>query len=108
MNKSGKVFLIISIILAIILIIMTYLYFNALNSLRASLDISVNNSDILLKTNQAKEDAGFEIQIQENGSFKLIEQENSTERITNWFNYKKTILFKQKNVWVDASSLFSL
>ena len=53
MNKSGKVFLIISIILAIILIIMTYLYFNALNSLRASLDNSVNNSDILLKTNQA-------------------------------------------------------
>ena len=75
MNKSGKVFLIISIILAIILIIMTYLYFNALNSLRASLDNSVNNSDILLKTNQAIEDAGFEIQIQEDGSFKLIEEQ---------------------------------
>ncbi len=83
MNKSSKVLLVVSIILAIISIIMTYLYFNTLNSLRASLDISVNNSDILLKTNQAIEDAGFEIQIQENGSFKLIEQENSTERITN-------------------------
>ena len=75
MNKSGKVFLIIFIILAIILIIMTYLYFDALNSLRASLDNSVNNSDILLKTNQAIEDAGFEIQIQEDGSFKLIEEQ---------------------------------
>ena len=83
MNKSSKVLLVVSIILAIISIIMTYLYFNTLNSLRASLDISVNNSDILLKTNQAIEEAGFEIQIQENGSFKLIEQENSTERITN-------------------------
>ena len=75
MNKSGKIFLIISIILAIILIIMTYLYFNALNSLRVSLDNSVNNSDILLKTNQAIEDADFEIQIQEDGSFKLIEEQ---------------------------------
>lgn len=83
MHKSCRFFLIISIILAIFLIVMTYLYFNTLNSLKSCLNASVNNSDILSKTFQAIEDAGFEIQTQKDGSFKLINQEASTDKNTN-------------------------
>ena len=74
MEKLGKTFIIVSIILAIALTIMTTLYINAAKSSEDNLKKVLDNANILVKTNLAIEDAGYTIQPQEDGSFKLIER----------------------------------
>lgn len=82
MNKLSKIFLTISIILAIILIVMICLYLNATSLNKQYLNSSQDSAEILLKTNEAIEKAGFEVQIQDDGSFKLVERINEIERTT--------------------------
>lgn len=73
MNKLGKIFVSVSIILAIALIIMTTFYINAAKSSKDNLMKVLDNAELLVKTNLAIEDAGYRIQPQEDGSFKLVE-----------------------------------
>lgn len=74
MNKTSKIFLSISIILAIALVTITCLYFNAAKVRDDYLNKTLENADLLVKTNLAVEDAGYRIQVQEDGSFKLVER----------------------------------
>ena len=74
MNKTSKIFSSITIILTIALVIMTCLYFNTAKVRDDYLNMTIESSDLLVKTNLAIEDAGYRIQVQEDGSFKLIER----------------------------------
>ena len=74
MNKTSKIFLSITIIFAIALVIITCLYFNAAKFRDDYLDRTLENAELLVKTNLAIEDAGYRIEVQEDGSFKLVER----------------------------------
>ena len=74
MNKTSKIFLSITIILTIFLVVITCLYFNTAKVRDDYLNMTIESSDLLVKTNLAIEDAGYRIQVQEDGSFKLIER----------------------------------
>lgn len=74
MNKTSKIFLSITIILTIVLVMVVCLYFNAAKVRDDYLNKTLENADLLVKTNLAIEDVGYRIQVQEDGSFKLIER----------------------------------
>lgn len=74
MNKTSKIFLSITIILTIALVIMICVYFNTAKVRDDYLNMTLESSDLLVKTNLAIEDAGYRIQVQEDGSFKLVER----------------------------------
>lgn len=74
MDKTSKIFLSITIIFAITLVIMTCVYFNTAKVRDDYLNKTLETSDLLVKTNLAIEDAGYRIQVQEDGSFKLVER----------------------------------
>ena len=74
MNKISKIFLSITITLTIALVIILCLYFNTAKVRDDYLNNILENADLLVKTNLAIEDAGYRIQEQEDGSFKLIER----------------------------------
>ena len=74
MNKTSKIFLSITIILTIALVMVICLYFNAAKVRDDYLNNTLENADLLVKTNLAIEDAGYRIQVQEDGTFKLFER----------------------------------
>ena len=74
MNKTSKIFLSITIILTIVLVMVVCLYFNAAKVRDDYLNNTLENADLLVKTNLAIEDAGYRIQVQEDGTFKLFER----------------------------------
>lgn len=74
MNKTSKIFLSITIILTICLVVIICLYFNTAKIRDDYLNNTLENADLLVKTNLAIEDAGYRIQVQEDGSFKLVER----------------------------------
>lgn len=74
MNKTSKIFLSITIILTIFLVVITCLYFNTAKVRDDYLNNTLENADLLVKTNLAIEDAGYRIQVLEDGSFKLVER----------------------------------
>ena len=74
MNKINKIFISITIILGITLVIITCLYFKAIKLSNDYLNKTLENADLLVKTNLAIEEAGYRIQIQEDGTFKLIDR----------------------------------
>lgn len=74
MDKLAKIFVGISIILAIALVIITCLYFNVAKLSDENLNKALDNADLLVKTNLAIEEAGYRIQTQEDGSLKLVER----------------------------------
>ena len=80
MNKLSKTFLVIIIVLVIALGVMTYLYLTA-NSLKntymASNEKAVNE---LYQKTVAIENAGLEAEMQEDGSFVLVERKTPIER----------------------------
>ena len=74
MNKTSKIFLSITIILTIFLVVITCLYFNTAKVRDDYLNMTIESSDLLVKTNLAIEDAGYRIQVLEDASFKLVER----------------------------------
>ena len=70
MNKLSKIFLFIIIVLVIALGIMTYLYIKNLNAVLSS-------NETLYLTVEAVNDAGFDVQANEDGSFRLVERTDS-------------------------------
>ena len=69
MNKLS-----ITITLTIALIILICLFFNAAKSRDYYIDGCLANTDLLVKTNLAIESTGLMLELQEDGSFKLVER----------------------------------
>ena len=76
MNRIGKFFVGVSIILAIALVIITCLYFKEVKIAERNLNELLETSGLLAETNLAIEKAGYRIRIQEDGSFLLVERTN--------------------------------
>ena len=74
MNRLSKILLVIIIILIIALGIMTYLYFQYMNSNKKAVEE-------LYKTDLAIENAGFKLERQEDHSYILVERETPVERV---------------------------
>ncbi len=71
MNKLSKIFLAIIIILIIVIIGM---YIKMVKTSKQNLDNTLNNAEEIFKITSAVENAGFELEIQEDGSYLLVEK----------------------------------
>lgn len=71
MNKLSKIFLAIIIVLVIVVIAM---YIKMVKSAKDDLGDTLSNNEEIFKITSAIEDAGFELEVQEDGSYTLIEK----------------------------------
>ncbi len=71
MNRLSKIFLVVIIILIIIIIGM---YMNMVKASKDSLNNTLSKNEEIFKINSAVESAGYKLEIQENGSYLLVEK----------------------------------
>ncbi len=71
MNKLNKIFLAIIIVLVIVVIAM---YIKMVNSAKKDLGDTLSNNEEIFKITSAIENAGFELEVQEDGSYTLVEK----------------------------------
>ena len=71
MNRLSKIFLVVIIILTIIIIGM---YMNMVKASKDSLNNTLSKNEEIFKINSAVESAGYKLEIQENGSYLLVEK----------------------------------
>ncbi len=73
MNKLSKIFLAIIIVLVIVVIAM---YIRMVKISKQNLENTLSSSEEIFKITSAVENAGFELEVQEDGSYLLVEKQN--------------------------------